>query len=60
MQSENFDLNDTQHEPSDVQLQILMESVSVEANRRAALASEALMQRLRDEIAAANRNPAAA
>ena len=60
MQSENFDLNDTQHEPSDVQLQILMESVSAEANRRAALASEALMQRLRDEIAAANRNLAAA
>lgn len=58
MQNEPFDLNDTEHEPTDAQLQTLMESVAIEANRRAALASEALMQRLRDEIIAANRTRA--
>ena len=60
MQSERFDLNDTQHEPTDAQLQTLMNSVAIEANRRAELAKEALMQRLRDEIAAANKRPQAA
>lgn len=55
MQSENFDLNDTQHEPTDAQLTALMNSVLLEAKRRAALAQAALMQRLRDDIAAANR-----
>jgi len=60
MKNEYFDLNDIQHEPSDAQLQTLMNSVAAEANRRAALASVALMQRLRDEIVAANRHRAAA
>jgi hypothetical protein len=55
MQNEHFDLNDIHHEPSDAQLQTLMNLVATEANRRAELASEALMQRLRDEIKAANR-----
>ena len=55
MQNDHFDLNDILHEPSDAQLQTLMNLVAVEANRRAVLASEALMQRLRDEIADANR-----
>ena len=55
MQNDHFDLNDIQHEPSDAQLQALMNSVATEASRRAALAREALMQRLRNEIAAANR-----
>lgn len=54
MQNEHFDLNDIQHEPSDAQLQTLMSSVAIEAKRRAELAKEALMQRLRDDIAAAN------
>jgi len=54
MQNDHFDLNDIQHEPSDAQLQALMNSVAAEANRRAELAREALMQRLRKEIAAAN------
>lgn len=54
MQNDHFDLNDIQHEPSDEQLQALMISVAVEAKRRAELAHEALMQRLRKEIAAAN------
>lgn len=59
MQNDHFDLNDIQHEPSDAQLQALMNSVATEASRRAALAREALMLRLRKEIAAANRPPAA-
>jgi len=54
MQNDHFDLNDIQHEPSDAQLQALMNSVATEASRRAALAKEELMQRLRNEIVAAN------
>jgi len=53
MLSKNFDLNDIQHEPTDAQLQALMNSVSSEVNRRAELAKEVLMQRLRDDIIAA-------
>lgn len=56
MQSEHFDLNDIQHEPTDAQLEALMNSVATEANRRAEVAREALMQRLRDEIATVNRS----
>lgn len=56
MQSEHFDLNDIQHEPTDAQLKSLMNLVVTEANRRAELAREALMQRLRDDIVAANRS----
>lgn len=56
MQSEHFDLNDIQHEPTDAQLEALMNSVATEANRRAEVAKEALMQRLRDEIATVNRS----
>lgn len=55
MQNEHFDLNDIQHEPTDAQLKALMNSVAAEARRRAELARAALMQRLRDDIAAANR-----
>jgi hypothetical protein len=54
MQNDHFDLNDIQHEPSDAQLQALMNLVAMEASRRAGLAQEVLMQRLRKEIAAAN------
>ena len=56
MQRIFFDLNDIQHEPTDAQLKALMNSVSVEAKRRAALAQAVLMQRLRDDIVAANRS----
>jgi hypothetical protein len=56
MQSEHFDLNDIQHEPTDAQLEYLMNSVATEANRRAELARAELMQRLREEIIAANRS----
>jgi hypothetical protein len=55
MQPEHFDLNDIQHEPTDQQLKALMTSVAVEARRRAEIAREALMARLRAEIEAANR-----
>jgi hypothetical protein len=54
MQSEHFDLNDIQHEPTDEQLKALMNAVSTEANRRAELARVELMQRLRDDIVTAN------
>ena len=60
MPSKHFDLNDIQHEPTDAQLKALMNSVAVEARRRAELARAALMQRLRDDIAAANRSQTAA
>lgn len=54
MQSEHFDLNDIQHEPTDEQLKALMNAVAAEANRRAELARVVLMERLRDDIVAAN------
>lgn len=60
MQSEHFDLNDIQHEPTDAQLKALMNLVATEANRRAELAREMLMQRLREDIVAANRSRATA
>ena len=56
MQNEHFDLNDIQHEPTDSQLESLMNSVATEARRRAELVMEALMQRLRADIIAANRS----
>lgn len=55
MPTERFDLNDIQHEPTDEQLESLMQSVAVEANRRAEQARRELMRRLREDIAAANR-----
>lgn len=54
MQSERFDLNDIQHEPTDAQLKNLMDSVATEASRRAELARQELMRQLREEIVAAN------
>ncbi len=56
MQSQHFDLNDIQQEPSDEQLRALMTAVAIEANRRAELARVALMQRLREDIIIANRS----
>jgi hypothetical protein len=55
-QCEHFDLNDIQHEPTDAQLESLMNSVAIEAKRRAKSAQEVLMRRLRDDITAANRS----
>jgi len=59
MQSERFDLNDIQHEPTDAQLETLMNSVATEASRRAELARQELMRRLREDIVAANNRPQA-
>jgi hypothetical protein len=60
MATDRFDLNDIAHEPTDEQLDTLMKSVAIEANRRAEQARQALLRRLREEIAAANGHPAAA
>lgn len=60
MQTERFDLNDIQHEPTDEQLAGLMRAVADEANLRAERAREELMRRLRAEIETANRRPVAA
>ena len=59
MQKEHFDLNDTKHEPTDEQLEMLMNLVASEASRRAELANRELMRRLREEIVAANNRPPA-
>jgi len=53
MQTKRFNLNDIEHEPSDRQLESLMELVAEEARRRAEEAREAMMASLRAEIAAA-------
>ncbi len=60
MANTNFDLNDIQHEPSDEQLDSLMESVAEKARQRAQLARQALMVRLRDDIARAQQTLSAA
>ena len=57
MPTERFDLNDIEHEPSDAQLESLMQAVAAEAKRRADLARQALMATVRAEIAAALARP---
>ena len=59
MQTQHFDLNDIRHEPSDRQLEALMNSVAAEAKRRAETARKELMDRLRADIATANHRPLA-
>ena len=54
MKLQPFDLNDITHEPSDEQLDALMEAVAVEARKHAQTAREQLMVRLRAEIMAIN------
>lgn len=46
MQHVHFDLNDIHHEPTDQQLEFLMDSVAAVARIRAAQAKEKLMLRL--------------
>lgn len=60
MQTESFDLNDIQHEPTDAQLDSLMQAVAEEARRRAAAAQADLMQRLSAAIEAARKTRAPA
>jgi hypothetical protein len=52
MKPQSFDLNDIINEPSDEQLDALMEAVAVEARKRARAAREPLMVRLRAEFMA--------
>ncbi|MBL8394690.1 MAG: hypothetical protein JNK99_08075 [Candidatus Accumulibacter sp.] len=52
MQIPPFDLNDISHEPSDEQLDDLMEAVADAARRHADAARAQLMLRLRAEITA--------
>ena len=52
MKPQPFDLNDIIHEPSDEQLDALMEAVAAEARKHAQVAREQLMVRLRAEIMA--------
>ncbi|WP_413924782.1 hypothetical protein [Candidatus Accumulibacter phosphatis] len=52
MQPQAFDLNDIFHEPSDEQLDALMEEVAAAARRHSQSAREQLMLRLRAEITA--------
>lgn len=60
MKKDHFDLNDIQHEPTDEQLQNLMNLVADEANRRAEQACQELMRRLREAIIAVNHSGAIA
>lgn len=52
--NEPFDLNDIQHEPTDDQLENLMNSVIDVVKHRADMAHKTLMKRLREDIVAAN------
>ena len=54
MNNQPFDLNDIENEPSDEQLQILMNAVVVEARKKAGIAREQLMDTLRKEISRVN------
>lgn len=55
MQTDHFDLNDIDGEPTDTQLQILMQTVLQEVQRRAEQARLALTQRLREDMDLANK-----
>jgi len=55
MPSDTFNLNDVEDEPTDEQPETLMNAAAAEANRRAEYARQALMRRLRVEMAEANR-----
>ncbi|KAB2926150.1 MAG: hypothetical protein F9K25_16365 [Candidatus Contendobacter sp.] len=55
IQHARFNLNDIAHEPSDEQLDGLMEAVATEARKHAQMAREQLMVRLRAEITAIHR-----
>lgn len=55
IQHARFNLNDIAHEPSDEQLDGLMEAVATEARKHAQMAREQLMIRLRAEITAIHR-----
>ena len=59
MATQKFDLNDIDHEPSDEQLAALMDEVAAEARRKAVSAKADMMDKVRQEIAAALHRQAA-
>ncbi len=54
MNTEAFDLNDIANEPTDEQLNALMNDVIVEVRKKAVIAHEQLMEMLRKEIRRVN------
>jgi hypothetical protein len=54
IQHARFNLNDIAHEPSDEQLDALMEAVAAEARKHSQAARAQLMVRLRADITAIN------
>jgi len=60
LKTEHFDLNDIENEPSDEQLQSLMDAVAAEARQRAQVAMQAMVERVRSEIALARNRQAVA
>jgi hypothetical protein len=54
MNNTDFDLNDIVNEPTDEQLNTLMNEVIVEARKKAVIAHEQLMDTLRKEIIRVN------
>ena len=53
LKTEPFDLNDIENEPSNEQLQSLMDAIAVEVRQRAQVAMQAMVERVRSEIALA-------
>jgi hypothetical protein len=60
LKTEPFDLNDIENEPSDEQLQSLMDAVAAEARQRAQVAVQAMVERVRSEIVLAKNRQALA
>ncbi len=60
LKTAHFDLNDIENEPSDEQLQSLMDAVATEARQRAQVAMQAMVERVRSEIALARTRQALA
>jgi len=54
MNTESFDLNDIANEPTDEQINALMNDVIVEVRKKAVIAHEQLMEMLRKEIRRVN------
>lgn len=54
MNTKSFDLNDIANEPTDEQLNALMDEVIVEVRKKAVIAHEQLMETLRKEIRRVN------
>ncbi|MBF0160309.1 MAG: hypothetical protein HQL58_12385 [Magnetococcales bacterium] len=53
---DRFDLNDIYNEPTDRQLEALMEAVAEEVNKRAAIARQRFKEQLQADVAAVRRS----